>query len=139
MLSGLFLTTPCTSRRRTVRPGSRKGLYEIFLSINLIRHSPQRWVRVPVDLFVPACPRSSIFPSHSAFLSTFVSHSSVLQRSCFAFLCSCVNERMCGGWRCNSSHVRCLCIDGSGGPGQLATERCTCILAGSHLKGVWSY
>ena len=32
--------------------------------------------------------------------------------SCFAFLCSCVNERMCRGWGC---------MDGSGVQGQFAT------------------
>ena len=40
----------------------------------------QRWARVPVDLCIPACPRSSIFPLRSA-----------LPRSCttfFAFPCA---------------------------------------------------
>ena len=45
---------------------------------------------------------------------------------------------------CNSSHARCVCMDGSGGPGQLATAplppplvtraRCMCVLAGSRFE-----
>ena len=84
---------------------------------------------------------SSIFPLRSAFprsCLTFFWRSPVLSRSCFAFLCSCIKECMCGGWGYDSSHARCVCMDGSGGPGQLATAplpplvtraRCTSILA----------
>ena len=46
------------------------------------------------------------------------------------------------GWGCDSSHTRCVCMDGSGGPGQLATSPlpplvtrawCRSILAGSRF------
>ena len=69
----------------------------------------------------------------------------MLRCSCFAFLCSCVNQRMCGGWGCNSSHTRCVFMDRSGEPGQLATAPlhvpplithagCTSIQVGSRFE-----
>ena len=36
-----------------------------------------------------------------------------------------VSTSVCVGVGCNSSHSRCMCMDGSGGPGQLATAPLT--------------
>ena len=60
-----------------------------------------------------------------AFLYDIFLRSPVLSRSCFAFLCSWVNMCMCVGWGCNSSHARCVCMDGSGKLGKLATGTTT--------------
>ena len=70
------------------------------------------------------------------FLLTFAFPRAKVPRFFLGVPCSRVPNRgsVGGGWRCNSSHARCLCMDGSGGPGQLATAQCTSILAGSRFK-----
>ena len=61
-----------------------------------------------------AFPHTSIFPSCSTFprsCLTFFSRSPVLLQSCFAFLCSSVEECMCGGWGGGGTHhTRTVCV-----------------------------
>ena len=96
----------------------------------------------PLGSHVPAFLDFSFVFHIPAFLFHIFSRTPVLLHSCFAFLCSCVKECLCGGWGCNSSHERCVCMDGSGGLGQLATSPlpplvtralCTSILVGSRF------
>ena len=75
----------------------------------------------PLGSHVPAFLDFSFVFHIPAFLFHIFSQTPVLLHSCFEFLCSCVKECLCGGWGCNSSHERCVCMDGSGGLGQLAT------------------
>ena len=56
-----------------------------------------------------------------AFLSIFPLRSAFLYDIFFAFPSTPAFLVYVWGWRSNSSHARCLCMDGSGGPGQLAT------------------
>ena len=87
----------------------------------------QRWACVPVDLCFPACPHSSIFPSHSKFPHFCTTFFCVPLYSCISVLHSFapVSTSVCVGLGCNSSHTCCMCMDGSGGPGQLATAPLT--------------
>ena len=77
-----------------------------------------------------------------AFLSIFPLRSAFLYDIFFAFPSTPAFLVYVWGWRSNSSHVRCLCMDGSGGPGQsppryypppVTRARCTSILAGSQF------
>ena len=56
-----------------------------------------------------------------AFLSIYPLRSAFLYDIFFAFPSTPAFLVYVWGWRSNSSHARCLCMDGSGGPGQLAT------------------
>ena len=67
----------------------------------------------PLHSRVPALLEFSFAFRVAAFLYNIFLHSPVLLRSCFEFLVYV--------WGSKSSHSCCVCMDVSGGPGQLAT------------------
>ena len=114
----------------------------IYVNITSNISANQRWARVPVDLCVPACQRSSCFPSRSAF-----------PRSCTTFfrvpLVSCVPVPVSRSWcKCGGGgathHTRAVCVwtDQAGRvnspprhypPPPVMRARCSSLLAGSQF------
>ena len=103
----------------------------------------QRWARVPMNLCVPACLHSSIFPSRSAFLYIIF----------FAFPCTlaflfrvprllCQRAYVWGWGATHHTHAVCVWTDQAGRvnspprhsqPPLVMRARCTSILAGSRF------
>ena len=89
---------------------------------------------VPVDLCIPAfLDFSFAFPRSC---STFFSRSPVLSPSCFAFLCSCVKECMCGGLGAtHHTFAACVWADQAGGVNSPSRH----YPPSSHVRGVGVY